>query len=136
MRFLPLVNQTFTIPPNDAHYRVDAAFPIAVPFPLKLWLIAPHMHLLGKEMTVQMKRPDGTTECLIRIDDWDFNWQGSYRYATPIDVPAGTRLSLTAYFDNSANNPRNPNDPPQPVSWGEATTDEMCLAFLGVTLEQ
>lgn len=136
MRFVPLVNQTFTIPPNDPHYRVDAAFPIAVPFPLKLWLVAPHMHLLGKEMTVQMRRPDGTTECLIRIDDWDFNWQGTYHYATPIDVPAGTRLSLTAYYDNSSNNPRNPNDPPQPVSWGEATTDEMCLAFLGVTLEQ
>jgi cytochrome c553 len=135
MRFLPLVNQTFTIPPNDAHYRVDAAFPIPVPFPLKIWLIAPHMHYLGKEMSVQMKRPDGTTECLIRIDDWDFNWQGAYRYVSPIDVPAGSRLSLTAYYDNSSANPRNPNDPPKPVSWGEATTDEMCLAFLGVTIE-
>jgi Copper type II ascorbate-dependent monooxygenase, C-terminal domain len=136
LRILPLVNQTFTIPPNDARYRVDAAFPIAVPFPLKLWLVAPHMHLLGKEMTVQMKRPDGTTECLIRIDDWDFNWQGAYRYVNPIDIPAGSRLSLTAYYDNSSNNPRNPNTPPQAVSWGEATTDEMCLAFLGVTVEQ
>ena len=136
MRILPLINQTFTIPPNDPHYRVDAAFPIPVPFPLKLWLVAPHMHLLGKEMTVEMKRPNGATECLIHIDDWDFNWQGSYRYADPIDVPAGTRLSLTAYYDNSSSNPRNPNDPPKPVSWGEATTDEMCLAFLGVTVEQ
>jgi hypothetical protein len=136
LRFLPLINQTFTIPPNDAHYRVDAAFPIVVPFPLKLWLIAPHMHLLGKEMTVQVQRPNGSRECLIRIDDWDFNWQGAYRYVEPIDVPAGSRLSLTAYYDNSSNNPRNPNTPPKPVSWGEATTDEMCIAFLGVTIDQ
>lgn len=136
MRIVPLLNQSFTIPPNDAHYRVDAALPIPVPFPLKLWLVAPHMHLLGKEMTVQMQRPDGSTECLIRIDDWDFNWQGAYRYAAPVAVPAGSRLSLTAYYDNSSNNPRNPNDPPRPVSWGEATTDEMCLAFLGVTVDQ
>jgi len=135
MRIVPLINRNFTIPPNDARYRVDAEFPIAVPFPLKLWLIAPHMHLLGNEMTVQMELPNGATKCLIRIDDWDFNWQGSYRYATPIDVPAGARLSLTAYYDNSSNNPRNPNEPPQSVSWGEATTDEMCLAFLGVTVE-
>ena len=135
MRIVPLINDTFTIPPNDARYRVDAALPIPVPFPLKLWLIAPHMHLLGREMTVEMKLPDGSTECLIHIGDWDFNWQGAYRYTTPVDVPAGARLSLTAYYDNSSANPRNPNDPPQAVSWGEATTDEMCLAFLGVTVE-
>lgn len=135
MRIIPLINDTFTIPPNDPHYRVDAAFPIPVPLPLKLWLVAPHMHLLGKEMTVQMKRPDGSTECLIRIDDWDFNWQGAYRYVNPVEVPAGARLSLTAYYDNSSANPRNPNDPPKPVSWGEGTTDEMCLAFLGFTVD-
>ena len=135
MRILPLINDTFTIPPHDANYRVDAAFPIAIPFPLKLWLIAPHMHLLGREMTVTMTPPNGQPTCLIRIDDWDFNWQGAYRYVTPIDIPPGARLSLSAYYDNSSANPRNPNNPPKPVSWGEATTDEMCLAFLGVTVE-
>lgn len=135
MRIIPLINDTFTIPPHDASYRVDAAFPFALPFPLKLWLIAPHMHLLGKKMTVQMTPAEGEATCLITIDDWDFNWQGAYRYVTPIDIPAGARLSLSAYYDNSSANPRNPNDPPKPVSWGEATTDEMCLAFLGVTVE-
>lgn len=136
MRIVPLINTTFTIPPHDANYRVDAAFPIPIPFPLKLWLIAPHMHLLGKKMTVSMTPAGGTAQCLIDIPDWDFNWQGAYRYEHPIDIPAGARVSLTAYYDNSANNPRNPNNPPKPVSWGEATTDEMCIAFLGVTLEQ
>lgn len=135
MFIVPLINTTFTIPPNDPNYRVDAELPVAVPFPLKLWLVAPHMHLLGRKMTVQMTTPDETTRCLIDIQDWDFNWQGAYRYETPVDVPAGARLSLTAYYDNSSGNPRNPNDPPKPVSWGEATTDEMCIAFLGVTID-
>lgn len=93
------------------------------------------MHLLGRKMTVQMTTPDEATRCLIDIQDWDFNWQGAYRYETPVDVPAGSRLSLTAYYDNSSDNPRNPNNPPQSVSWGEATTDEMCIAFLGVTID-
>ena len=135
MVILPLVNRTFTIPPHDANYRVEATFPILIPFPLKIWLVAPHMHLLGRKMQVEMKPKDAEATCLIRIDDWDFNWQGAYRYENPITVPAGSRLSAIAYYDNSANNPRNPNNPPQPVSWGEATTDEMCLAFVGVTFE-
>lgn len=135
MRVIPIVNNTFTIPPHDSNYRVDAALPIPVPFPIKVWFVAPHMHLLGRKMQVEMTRPDETTECLIDIQDWDFNWQGAYRYREPVSVPAGARLSLTAYFDNSSGNPRNPNDPPQPVSWGEATTDEMCIAFLGVTID-
>jgi hypothetical protein len=136
MLIIPLINDTFTIPPHDANYRVDAVWPIRTPFPLKLWLIAPHMHLLGRKMTVEMT-PQGSTQpqCLIDIQDWDFNWQGAYRYKTPVDIPANARVSLTAWYDNSANNPLNPNDPPKPVSWGEQTTDEMCIAFLGVTVE-
>ena len=77
----------------------------------------------------------GSTQCLINISDWDFNWQGMYRYKTPMALPVGTRIALSAYYDNSADNPRNPNSPPRAVSWGEATTDEMCIAFIGVTLD-
>jgi hypothetical protein len=136
MRIVPIANTTFTIPPNDPNYRVEAELPIRVPFPLKLWFIAPHMHLLGRKMRVEMTPLNSDqSQCLIDIPDWDFNWQGSYAYENPVDIPAGARLSLTAYYDNSVNNPRNPNNPPKPVSWGEATTDEMCLAFLGVTIE-
>lgn len=135
MLILPIINQSFTIPPNDPNYAVDAAFPLAVPFPLKIWFVAPHMHLLGKTMKVEMQPRGGAAQCLIEIDDWDFNWQGAYRFVKPIAVPVGARLSLRAHYDNSSNNPRNPNNPPKAVSWGEATTDEMCIAFLGVTLE-
>jgi hypothetical protein len=135
MRVLPIINQTFTIPPNNANYEVDAKVPIPTPFRTKIWFIAPHMHLLGRRMEVEMTPPNGASQCLVRIDDWDFNWQGVYRYRTPVEVPTGTRLSLRAWFDNSELNPKNPNSPPKSVSWGEATTDEMCIAFLGITVE-
>jgi hypothetical protein len=134
LRIVPLINQTFTIPPGDPNYRVTASLGIPLPVPVHLWLIAPHMHLLGRKMTVTATQASGS-QCLININDWDFNWQGQYRYAQPIALPVGTRLSLEAFYDNSANNFRNPNDPPKAVSWGEQTTDEMCIAFLGVTLD-
>jgi Copper type II ascorbate-dependent monooxygenase, C-terminal domain len=133
MIILPIVNQSFTIPPNNGNYEVSATWPFPLPA-AKLWFVAPHMHLLGRTMKVQAARPNGTTDCLIEIDDWDFNWQGSYHFKEPISIPAGTSLSLRATYDNSSGNPRNPNSPPKPVSWGEETTDEMCIAFVGLTL--
>jgi hypothetical protein len=132
MTILPIFNTTFTIPPHDSSYEVAATWPLPMPA-ATLWWVAPHMHLLGKSMKVEATRPDGSTECLINIEEWDFNWQGSYAFKEPITIPSGTRLSLLATYDNSSNNPRNPNNPPKPVSWGEETTDEMCLAFVGVT---
>lgn len=129
MRVLPLINTTFTIPPYDANYRVTANF-VNVFANAHLWLIAPHMHLLGRKMRVSTQNT-----CLIDIEDWDFNWQGMYRYKEPVPIPIGTNVSLEAFYDNSAANPRNPNQPPKPVSWGEQTTDEMCIAFLGITLD-
>ena len=137
LRVLPLINQTFTIPPNDSNYRVAAEFSLTglLAFDTHIWLIAPHMHLLGRKMHVSATLPTGQTQCLINIDDWDFNWQGMYRYNDPVAIPAGTKLSLEAFYDNSTNNLRNPNNPPQPVWWGEQTTDEMCIAFLGFTVD-
>jgi hypothetical protein len=133
---LPLINQNFTIPPNDPNFKVTAQFPILTPVPMTVHVIAPHMHYIGRKMHVETTHlATGNTQCLINIDDWDFHWQGMYRYKQPVKIPAGSRVSLTAYYDNSSANPRNPNDPPKPVSWGEATTDEMCIAFLGVTLD-
>lgn len=137
MRVLPLINDTFTIPPNDPNYRVTASFtvPALSVFNAHLWVIAPHMHLLGRRMHVTETLPTGESKCLIDIPQWDFNWQGMYRYNEPVAIPAGTTLSLEAFYDNSADNPLNPNAPPKPVSWGEATTDEMCITFFGITLD-
>lgn len=136
IRVLPILNTTFTIPPGNANYKVVGEFPLGpIPIGLHAWAVAPHMHLLGKKMQVEATMPDGTKTCLINIEDWDFNWQGIYAYKEPIAIPPGTRLTATSYFDNSASNPRNPNSPPKAVSWGEETTDEMCIAFLAVTID-
>jgi len=93
------------------------------------------MHLLGREMKVTATSPDGTVRPLIHIDDWDFNWQGNYTFTKPIPLPRGTRIDMVAVFDNSLENPRQRSRPPKPVSWGEGTTDEMAIVFLGVTFD-
>ena len=128
--FLPIVNRFFSIPPGESRYQVKAMLPISRT--VEMIAIAPHMHLLGREATIEARFPNGDRRQLIRIDDWDFHWQGNYIYRDPVILPAGTILEMTAYYDNSLNNPKNPSNPPVPVSWGERTTDEMCLTFISV----
>ncbi|HEY6843336.1 MAG TPA: ascorbate-dependent monooxygenase [Thermoanaerobaculia bacterium] len=137
MRVLPLVNQSFRIPAGDPNYRVTADFslPVFPPINAHVWLIAPHMHLLGRKMRVTNTLVTGQSQCLVDVEDWDFNWQGMYRFKDAVALPAGSHLQLEAFYDNSSGNWRNPNDPPKDVQWGEATTDEMCIAFLGFTLD-
>lgn len=95
--------------------------------------VTPHMHLTGKDMTIVAERPDGKKLPLIKIPDWDFGWQNTYYFAEPITLPKGTKVFLVAHFDNSADNPDNPNSPPQTIRWGEDTTDEMCIGFFGIS---
>ncbi len=129
---LPLVNMNFTIPAGAERYEVTAQFPAFVNATIHSLL--PHMHLLGREIKLELIR-NGQSQTVIRIDDWDFDWQDTYWLEEPLPVPAGTLVKMTCVFDNSAKNPNNPNSPPKPVSWGERTTDEMALMFVGVTLE-
>ena len=95
--------------------------------------VSPHMHLLGRDMQISVKFPDGRVQDLIKIPDWDFNWQYTYQFEKPLDIPKGSVVYLVSHYDNSASNPRNPHKPPELVKWGEATTDEMCIGFLGLT---
>ncbi|HZN91111.1 MAG TPA: hypothetical protein VFB81_00345 [Myxococcales bacterium] len=125
---LPMVSPELRIPPGDAHYVTSASF--KTPVELELIGAAPHMHSLGKTMKVWATLPDGQERRLIAIDDWDFNWQGRYLFKDRVRLPKGTVLHLQATYDNSADNPNQPSDPPRLVTWGEQTTDEMCLAFL------
>ena len=90
------------------------------------------MHYLGKRVEATATLPDGREEPLLRIDDWDFNWQDEYRYRDPIHLPAGTRLRVRFTFDNSTANPRNPHDPPVTVGFGPQATDEMAELMLQV----
>ena len=95
--------------------------------------ILPHMHLLGTEIKLTANLPGGEQKHLVWVDDWEFNWQETYVYQDPIALPRGTRIDLEAFYDNSAENPKNPNHPPKFVRWGEESSDEMCIAFLYVT---
>ncbi len=135
LRVLPMANQDFLIPAGASDHRVTASVQIPQFASLHALNITPHMHLLGRRMKVDAVRPDGTTACLVDVDDWDFRWQGTYHFQEPVALPGGTFLTLEAHYDNSAANPDNPNSPPRDVRWGEATTDEMCLAFIGFTLD-
>lgn len=131
---IPVINTNFTIPANNANYQVNASFPVPPGFDAHAIGIAPHMHLLGKKMKVEA-RTTAKTDCLIDIQDWNFNWQGVYYFKNSVPLKALTLLAANATFDNSAGNPYNPNDPPKAVRWGEQTTDEMCIAFILYTLD-
>jgi len=87
--------------------------------------IAPHMHLLGVSWRVFAMTPQGDTAKLIRINEWDFNWQGSYSFKQPVVLPAGSVIHAYAKYNNTSNNIHNPNNPPIGVTWGENTSDEM-----------
>lgn len=134
--YIPVVNTTFRIPPGNANYEVTANFAVPIFLDAKIVQVFPHMHQLGRKIKLEYQEPRQTMKPLIYIDNWDFNWQGFYNYKDQIPVPAFSNLKLTCEFDNSSNNPKNPNDPVKEVRWGEATTDEMCIAFLGVTLDR
>ena len=134
-RSIAALNRTFTIPAGERHYEVRASWTDYLGRDLHANSITPHMHLLGREMKVTATYPDGTIRPLVSVDDWDFNWQGTYTFAQPVPLPRGTRIDMVAVFDNSATNLRQPSRPPRPVSWGEGTIDEMAIVFLGVTVD-
>jgi hypothetical protein len=92
------------------------------------------MHLLGKEMKATAVLPNGSEKTLIDLKDWDFNWQLIYTPVKPIDLPGGTKIRIEAVYDNSTDNPFQPNDPPKWVRWGEETDDEMMLLVAAFTI--
>jgi mono/diheme cytochrome c family protein len=118
-------NPFISIPPNNANASFRQTIPI--PATVELHALMPHMHLLGKEMKATLIHPDGRREPLVHVPRWDFNWQLVYHLREPKRVERGSRLEIEAVYDNSADNPNNPHNPPKVVRWGEETTDEMML---------
>ncbi len=107
-----------------------------VPVGVSVLSIAPHAHLVCTSMTSYAVKPNGDTINFETIPHWDFHWQGAYYFQKPIHLPAGTVLYGEATYDNTTNNPENPNNPPQNVSLGESTTDEMMLFYFVYTFYQ
>jgi hypothetical protein len=92
----------------------------------------PHMHLRGTKVLYELHYPDGKEETLLSVPDYDFNWQTAYRFKEPKPVPAGTKVHLTGWWDNSSENPFNP-DPSKEITWGEATDEEMLFGWISFT---
>ncbi len=126
-----VINPGLELPPGQSNIEVKAAW--EVPVDVTAHSVAPHMHLLGRDMQISVKFPDGRLRDLIKVPDWDFNWQYTYQFEKPLDIPKGSLVYLVSHYDNSEANPNNPHKPPRLVRWGEATTDEMCIGFLGIT---
>lgn len=133
VRWESVGEEVFAIPAGDSTYPVTAS--MKLDRPITILDVIPHMHLLGHDMDVTATLPDGTKKPIIRVDNYDFNWQTRYTYREPVRLPAGTVLNLVAHYDNSAKNPHNPNQPPGKVTFGEQTTDEMCYAFFSYTYD-
>jgi hypothetical protein len=107
-----------------------------IPVNLTVLSVGPHMHLIGKSIKAYGVTPTNDTLKFIDIPNWDFHWQGSYMFRNPVKIPAGTVLYGEATYDNTIGNPNNPNNPPQAVSVGEATTDEMMLVYFSYLFYQ
>jgi peroxiredoxin len=122
-----IAQRRFTIPPGADNQEVKSA--TTFQHDALLLSLFPHMHLRGKDFEYRIVFPDGKSEVLLRVPRYDFNWQSHYRLAKPIKMPAGTRIECTAHFDNSTNNPNNP-DPQKTVRWGEQTWEEMMIGFV------
>ena len=127
---LQLTNDHFVIPPGVDNYRVEVHG--SLPNNATLLSFFPHMHLRGKRFEYNILHPDGSAETLLRVN-YNFFWQLSYKLLYPRELSAGTRLQAVAWFDNSRNNPHNP-DPDSAVRWGEQTSDEMMVGFFDVAV--
>lgn len=123
----PLGMFEFRIPPNDPAYSFKTQYTFQKDAEI-VWL-TPHMHLRGKAALYEITRPGEETETLLHVPAYDFNWQHTYHFKEPVHAPAGTRVDLTLWWDNSADNPANP-DPDREVRFGEPTTDEMGFGFM------
>lgn len=123
-----LQNWTMAIPANTVQ-TYTAKYPSGsntLPAGISIYGTSPHGHKVNKSMLVYAYKASPTdTIPLIRIPNWDFEWQGSYTHKNMVKVPAGYKLGSKHVYDNTTNNPNNPSNPPQPVSAGTSTTDEM-----------
>jgi mono/diheme cytochrome c family protein len=128
-----ITNHYFQIPPGAENHKATACW--TAKDDIHLVSVAPHMHYRGKAMEVRAFYPDGRSEALVNVPRYDFSWQTLYYFKRPIAIPKGTRLMLTAYYDNSGRNKYNP-DPKQAVRWGDPTYDEMLMGLFEYTIDK
>jgi tetratricopeptide (TPR) repeat protein len=123
-------DRALKIPAGDKSFVLTDE--LKLPLDVEVLAVYPHAHYLGKDVQGFATLPDGTMKWLIWIKDWNFDWQGVFRYKRPVFLPKGSTVHMRWTYDNSADNPRNPNHPPKLVVGGNQATDEMCHLWLQV----
>jgi len=118
------------VPAGSATFAVTDH--LKLPVAVKVLAIYPHAHYLGKQMEAWAELPGGARRSLLKIDQWDINWQATYTYRQPVALPAGTTVAMRIGYDNTEENPRNPNHPPKRVVTGNRSEDEMGHVWLQV----
>ncbi|MBC7924343.1 MAG: thiol-disulfide isomerase [Bryobacteraceae bacterium] len=126
---LAAANGRFAIPPGAANHKVESSFTLGED--VEMLRLLPHMHLRGKAFSYRLTFPDGRTEQVLNVPRYDFSWQLTYVPQKPIHLPKGTKIECTAYFDNSPNNPANP-DATKEVRFGDQSWEEMMIGFFDV----
>jgi hypothetical protein len=126
------VNTFISIPPGDPNYKAETVIPISEE--MTMLTLFPHMHLRGKAFQYELIYPNGETETLLKLDQWSLNWQLSYKLARPIALKPGMKVKVTGWWDNSPNNPANP-DPTKKVTWGEQSWEEMLVGFFDAAFD-
>jgi mono/diheme cytochrome c family protein len=129
---LAATTKKFAIPPGADNYQVDSKMTLQGDTTLEAMF--PHMHLRGKAFEFRATYPDGRTEDLLKVPNYSFSWQLSYLPIKPIFLPKGTTISCSAWYDNSANNPNNP-DPKMEVRYGDQSWEEMMFGFFEVSFD-
>ena len=127
MRVSSLAKPSLNIPPGEANH-VETAETV-IPANMMFMSFMPHMHVRGKAFKYELTTPDGKCETLLDIPHYDFNWQIQYQLAQPKFIPAGSKVRITAVYDNSTGNPANP-DPTKTVRWGPQTYEEMMIGYV------
>ena len=127
-----ILNPLLAIPPGAGNHEIAAEGTFTED--VNVWSLHPHMHLRGKDMTYTATYPDGRSEIVLRVPKFDFGWQTDYWLAKPLVLPKGSKLHVSAHYDNSTANRHNP-DPAVTVRWGDQTWEEMMIGFFTYTVE-
>jgi hypothetical protein len=126
-----VLNGDFVIPPDNPSYPVNAD--ITFYGDARILSFSPHMHLRGKSMRYELVSADGVRNTLVDVPRYDFHWQQAYNASSPVAVHAGTKIECFATYDNSPNNPWNPN-PNKEVRWGDQSWEEMMIGFMEIAV--
>ena len=129
-----LFSEEIDIPPGEDGFVVRDH--LVLPVPVTLHAIYPHAHYICRRMQATASLPDGSTQRLFAIDEWDFDWQDDYRYVQPVSLPAGTRVAMEYVYDNSDANDNNPNRPLRRVRFGTESADEMATLTFSLTVQR